>query len=653
MMPSRQIIASFVRRLRTQFGFLRRMQLDHIRIAIVACLFIAPPLQAAEPWHISTIAVASSDAGSFDKPQHTLRLPALDWQSTTLPDIKPRQVLPANMAFAERKSTQWYRILVPPTNGKTEDLHACTGQEDCYFYLPRWQTIGKIAVYVDQQLAYRSMGGAVWNGYNHPLWIKLANAHEAPPQEIILRIDHLDSAGSAISSAWIGDESDLKWRYMSRAWLQAKLPEILSAAFLIIGLYAFSLWLKRRHESTYLLFFTASLLSYVRCLQYYVGTEPLPISDAWFSWININASGWLVLNTYFFCYRLHGKRYTKLEFTCLLLMALATLVTLPNLVLPSNLGTFSSLANLVIFGELVILTIVMAFASWRSHSREGLLLSFMHALNIPLGMHDVMMQNYQVSIEHIYLLPYTTMGPLFVLILVVNRRFLQALQAVEEANKTLEIRLQQREQALAESHAKLRKIEQEQAISEERQRLVRDMHDGLGASLISALAVAERGQLGADQLAQVLKECIDDLKLTIDSLEPMEGDVPLILATLRYRLEPRLVQAGLVLHWQVNPLPPLHWLSPHHALHLLRIIQEIFTNIIKHAKASKITLMAKVSTDQIEIVITDNGKGFDMTTVAAGRGLSHMQHRAKQLNARLACDSSAEGTRVTLQLPLQ
>lgn len=119
---------------------------------------------------------------------------------------------------------------------------------------------------------------------------------------------------------------------------------------------------------------------------------------------------------------------------------------------------------------------------------------------------------------------------------------------------------------------------------------MQDMHDGMGSSLIIALLEAEKGHLDASSLTDVLKNCIEDLKLTIDSMEPVEADLLLLMATLRFRLTPRLESAGIRLRWDIQNVPALDWLDPRNALHILRILQETFSNIIKHTNATEIGL---------------------------------------------------------------
>lgn len=225
----------------------------------------------------------------------------------------------------------------------------------------------------------------------------------------------------------------------------------------------------------------------------------------------------------------------------------------------------------------------------------------------------------------------------------------QAINTSRFARETIETTF-----ALQENHRRLREIEQREMLAQERQRLMQDMHDGLGSSLVSALKVAERGQLEAPDIAQLLQDCINDLKLAIDSMEPVDADLLLLLATLRYRLEPRLKSSHIALRWAVNDVPALHWLTPRSSLHILRILQEAFTNIIKHTHATEIRFATEVDGDFAVVSIVDNGQGFAVERAlnSGGKGLSNQLRRAESIGAKISWDSNGSGTCFTLRLPI-
>ncbi len=184
---------------------------------------------------------------------------------------------------------------------------------------------------------------------------------------------------------------------------------------------------------------------------------------------------------------------------------------------------------------------------------------------------------------------------------------------------------------------------------------MRDLHDGLGSSLRTALWAVEKGNIGEHAVVNVLKSCIDDMKLAVDSMEPVQTDLLLLLATWRFRLDPRLENTGIDLHWDVIDIPALDWLDPKSALHILRILQEAFTNVIKHAQASEIRVGTNVDGSWVVVTISDNGAGFliERTLQNGGKGLANQMHRAHSIGADVSWDSSDTGTCFTLRLPIK
>ncbi len=588
---------------------------------------------------------------------------AAAWQPTPLPHVMERPLL-TSTTVPDETVTTWLRLSLrglPTTQGVP------------VLYVPRWQTIGKIAVYGDGRLLERSRGGAIWNGFNHPLWIPLAGAGERPPQEILVRIVSLRSAGGALSTVWVGDQRALEGRRFWRALVQVDVPAASSAAFLVLGFFAFGVWVlgtpaaagdsarpaagaakrtKRRREPVFLLFFLCALLSYVRCLQYSVGQEPLPIAEDWFSWLTVSCSGWLLLAALALALRMNGRRYPRLEKTLAGLMLVATAITLPSRVVP-DMASLAPLAYILLFVVALVMTAMMCVAAWRSGSRGGLLLAAWNLLVPPLIVHDWLLQNYHLSIEGVYLVPYTMLGTFVLCMALLLMRYTHAMRALDAANTTLESRLRQRESELLLSHEQLRQAERQQVLGDERQRLIRDMHDGFGSALIGALTVVEHSPPGSIDVAQVLRECIDDLKLTIDSLEPMDTDLLLLLASLRFRLGPRLEAAGVALLWEVDEELRLPWLSPGSALHILRMLQEVFSNVVKHAGATQVAVVATQQGSAITIAVEDNGRGFDATAMpqAGRRGLGHLRRRAEAIGAEVRWESRPGRTCVLLVLP--
>ncbi|EJE49557.1 signal transduction histidine kinase [Acidovorax sp. CF316] len=620
-------------------------------------------LQASEPpqralpgeqkaVHIGKAQMFSRPSLGFTPPPYVLGadMPGGAWKAVDLPyaespqvQIQPPQDPPLTTEF-------WYRLAVPALAQEASPL---------YLYLPRWKSDGQVAIYGDGRLLYQSDAKFLWNAVNLPLWIPLQGTAGAPAvREVQIRGQRLRHTGAALSTAWVGSSAAIGWRYQVRYWLQSDFPAMSSAAFLAAGVFALGVWLWRRREALYLLFFVMSAVAFVRTLHYFVSRQRLPISDEWFGWITVSSLFWLVLTAHFFLRYMHGVRHRWLTITACTITAAVSAVTLPIVPALPNAALLSPLLYVVL---LVLGTTLFAMAcldAWRVRSKEAGLLAGWGLISLLAGGYDWLLQsNLLVNVEGMYLGAYSNIGVFFIFSYVVLHRYLAAIDGMERVNTHLEQRLREREGELAQSYARLRDVEHRETLVQERQRLMQDMHDGLGSSLTSALHLVRHGKAGSEELAQVLAECMDDLKLAIDSMEPVDADLLLLLATLRFRLAPRLEGLGMALRWEVQDVPLVPWLDAASALHLLRILQECFANIVKHAQASCIRVECEEAQDGgIEVRVLDDGRGFDVDAAlkARGRGLKNQLRRAEAIGARLSwASSAATGTRCVLWLPLE
>ena len=228
-------------------------------------------------------------------------------------------------------------------------------------------------------------------------------------------------------------------------------------------------------------------------------------------------------------------------------------------------------------------------------------------------------------------------------------RFVDTLNAAELLNVDLEALVQERTAELQAQFQRVRELERREAIATERERLMRDMHDGVGGHLVSMLAMIEADRRRPGELADVVREALDDMRLMIDSLEPVDDDLNAVLAIFRDRLAPRLRASGVTLHWDVELLPPLAALTPARVLHLLRILQEAVTNALRHGQAGTLWIGAAASGGEVHIVVRDDGSGFDPGEAFGGRGLKNMRRRAAECEVALDIASQpGAGTSVTL-----
>jgi signal transduction histidine kinase len=197
---------------------------------------------------------------------------------------------------------------------------------------------------------------------------------------------------------------------------------------------------------------------------------------------------------------------------------------------------------------------------------------------------------------------------------------------------------------LRRSHRRQLVVQEREAALNERQRMMSDLHDGFGAQLIGALRQLESGRIDVPGAVLALRDCIDDLRLTVDAHEPAARSLATLLGMLRHRMQPRIQTAGLRIVWHIENLPDAASLPAAQSLDLLRILQQGIANVLQHADAREISIVVRRQLRQLEIAVEDDGRGLDPTTATSqGRGIANMQRRAARLGAELLLEPRAGG----------
>jgi signal transduction histidine kinase len=239
----------------------------------------------------------------------------------------------------------------------------------------------------------------------------------------------------------------------------------------------------------------------------------------------------------------------------------------------------------------------------------------------------------------------------FALMLV--NQFFAALQESARINQQLEERVAVKHAELEASFVQLQGTVRTNAALRERDRLLGEMHDGLGAQLIAGLKRAQAKRLGQEDMAQILRDCLNDLRLMVDSTAETAEDLRSALGNLRYRFEQSLIDGSIELRWDLSELPEGYQLTPKATLNVLRIVQESLSNSLKYSKASWLGVSAThLSDGRVGLRITDNGVGFDEPSSLPGFGLNNMRRRAREMGGEINVISGPAGTAVALTLPL-
>lgn len=465
--------------------------------------------------------------------------------------------------------------------------------------------------------------------------------------EIIIRVVSQDSVG--VGRVLVGPNAPVRDYYLKQYFRQITAPMAFNFAMIVLGGLVFLLWLGRRQEVELLWLALSTLIWFLRNYQYFA--EITPFNLALFNALTVYSTYFASVATaaFYFC-------FTKLPYRNQIIAGLF-LFGIPLVLAHAYLST-SNLIFYIPTTMLIIGVAISAVLDFKRHRdlQHGVLALTLAAMPVA-SLSDVMIArgSHGWDGNDFYLSVFGGLLYCVAFLISFGKRALDAFSALGLANVTLERRIAETRAELAASEAARQELVVGQALAHERERLMQEMHDGIGSNLITALAVA-RQQKQPDSTIRTLNRALADLKITVDSLEPVEGDLVALIANLRHRMAGDLRDAGIACKWEVGDCGPLPWLDSANALHVLRIFQEAIGNVLAHSGATEMRIGCNEAVRSgiagIASFVSDNGAGFDADGDSRGKGLSNMQARAQSLSGALECQTrTGAGTIVTLWLP--
>ncbi|HMN63462.1 MAG TPA: sensor histidine kinase [Burkholderiaceae bacterium] len=446
----------------------------------------------------------------------------------------------------------------------------------------------------------------------------------------------------------LGERDEMERAAEDRQWLDQYGSQFTGFTAAIVGAFMLAIWWARRREPHYLLFGLSSLLWAVRTLNYSVETMP---TELWWWWRGFHfltvALATMTLAAFFHLFA--GLSFRRWVWPMGLHAALG-----PVLVVASDGRLHEFVYRYWQAFLFVFIGIALArLALWgrRTRSVEALVITIGALLATVLAANDYATVSGLLPVTRVYTLHLALPVLLITIGTILSMRFVQALRSAEDANLSLAARLAEKERELEAHYERVAEIERREASAAERQRIMHDMHDGLGAQLVSTLVMVERGAAPPDEVARLLREAMDEMRLAIDAFGQADSDLQAALANLRFRMEPRLKAAGIALDWQSDEAFDAVQLGDERSLHLLRIVQEALSNAMRHSGAKLLKVRMAVDHDTCRVVIEDDGVGLPADRPRAGHGLENMRRRAHALGGEARIDSGPQGTIVAVHFP--
>ncbi len=209
---------------------------------------------------------------------------------------------------------------------------------------------------------------------------------------------------------------------------------------------------------------------------------------------------------------------------------------------------------------------------------------------------------------------------------------------------------------------RIERLELARALENERARISQDMHDEVGSSLseISILGELarkkpEEAEMYIQQISERAAEVIDSVSEIVWALNPSNDTLDSFVARVRRDAVKYLGLANISCRFAAPDVVPDLPLRAELRRNLFLAVKEALHNIVKHSAATEVSIAVKCMEDNLEILVSDNGKGFVLNDrLGTGNGLRSMNKRIADVGATLRIDSTPGcGTLLAIQATLR
>ena len=228
----------------------------------------------------------------------------------------------------------------------------------------------------------------------------------------------------------------------------------------------------------------------------------------------------------------------------------------------------------------------------------------------------------------------------------------RALQSAEQGRAELEVRIREATAQIERNFTQLADLKVEQVTERERKRIAADLHDDLGAKLLTIVHTSDN-----ERISTLAREALEEMRLSVRGLTGKPVRMADALGDWRAEVVSRLAQSGVEADWQSpadDDVPQT--LSARAFVQTTRIMREAVSNVIKHSGATRCSIRCILAEGDFQLVIQDNGNGIPAALdgrLDKGHGMASMKGRAKQLQGQCLVESGpGYGTVIRLTLPL-
>ena len=452
-----------------------------------------------------------------------------------------------------------------------------------------------------------------------------------------------------LSALEFGPHALMSAHHARRLVFAIRLPEVMSGALLLMGSFMFVMgWFHR--EQSYLAYFGALMVGWSLLLARLWLSE-LPVSNHVTELALAALMAFITLAAVQFLMRYAGRRWHALN---LALPAQCVLMPLTLVAAgTARLHTVASVWYVLLAAQVLAAAVFYLAAAQRQRSRQfwpmALLLG---VVGLALGV-DFASQQLQLDARIGLVAQLVPALAFLVLGLRLVQQYGRAFQSAEQNRAELEVRIREATAQIERNFAQLAELKVEQVTDRERKRIAADLHDDLGAKLLTIVHTSDD-----QRISTLAREALEEMRLSVRGLTGKPVKLADALGDWRAEVVSRLNQSGVQGEWSAptdEEVPQT--LSSRAYVQTTRILREAVSNIIKHSGASQCSVRCTLADGDFQLVIQDNGKGIPTELdgrLDKGHGMASMKGRAKQLQGQCLVESGpGYGTVIRLTLPLE
>ena len=350
-------------------------------------------------------------------------------------------------------------------------------------------------------------GRADADSWNYPFYVAVPAVLVRPGGNVLL----IEVSPQAVNDMrlgrfLVGADEELLPLYRRQLWVQVTGVEVVTLLVGLIGAMAAVLWLRRRKDELFGLALSCGIWM-VRNTQFFLVKT---YSVFYFQLLSSAALFWLVAVLFRLSFRILERRFRRVEAALFAFALIATAALyLAGLTRQVALATIGYAALLPIGAILLVYLTIATLRSRRCYAASVACRDDHHLT----AAYDFALLLRWVPWPAAYLMPYSAVFYSATVGSALIDRFVKTHSEYEQLNVALDARVRERESALDAQYAKAAALERERAVAGERDRILRNMHDGLGLHLISALQLVERGTHSPQKSARRLRDALDELRI--------------------------------------------------------------------------------------------------------------------------------------------